>query len=439
MELIQTIFYFFITIGILVLVHELGHFVAAKLSGMRVDRFSIGFPPRAFGMKIKETDYCISWIPIGGYVKIAGMIDESMDTEFANKPPEKWEFRSKPLLAKIFVLSAGVIMNVLLAVGIFWMISYSQGKFLKETTEIGYVIDASPAAKIGLQSGDIISTINDSKITHWDEINSKIYIENVGKNIFINLLRNGESKGVIFPKKDIDNFSGEIFGIYPKYSATVITGIEPGKPAELLGLKPGDIVYSINDQLIFFDKQIVNIIKSNPEKEISITWIRGADTLSGITTPTAEGKIGIGIGMIYNGPKKEIEYSLFEAFPAGVKSTVFATTLFFHGMQQLFTGKVKFSESIGGPVKIAQLATQSAEMGVTSFFAFMALLSITLAFINIVPFPALDGGHILILLIEGIIRREIPIKAKMAIQQTGFFILLAFMAYVIFNDIVNLW
>lgn len=439
MELIQTVFYFFITIGILVLVHELGHFLAAKLAGMRVDRFSIGFPPRAFGIKIGETDYCLSWIPIGGYVKIAGIIDESMDTEYINKPPEPWEFRSKPLITKIFVLSAGVIMNILLAVVIFWIISYSQGKFLKETTEVGYVVESSPAAKVGLLVGDIITDINNDKITHWDEINNKIYIENVGKDIKIDILRSGATTTLKIPKSEIDNFSGEFIGIYPKHSATIITGIEPNKPAEQLGLKPGDIVYSINNQLIFYDKQIVGIIKSHPEKEISITWIRGSDTLSGFTTPTSEGRIGIGIGMIYTGPKKQIEYSIFEAFPAGVRNTVFATTLFSHGMQQLITGKTKFSESIGGPVKIAQLATQSAEMGVTTFFAFMALLSMTLAFINIIPFPALDGGHILILLFEGIIRREIPAKAKIAIQQAGFFILLAFMAYVIFNDIISLW
>ena len=120
MEIIATLFYFVLMIGVLVLVHELGHFAAAKFFGMRVDRFSIGFPPRAFGKKIGETDYCVSWIPIGGYVKIAGMIDESFDTEFVNRAPEPWEFRSKPIWQRMIVLAGGVIMNILLAIGIFW-------------------------------------------------------------------------------------------------------------------------------------------------------------------------------------------------------------------------------------------------------------------------------------------------------------------------------
>ena len=139
MVILSTIFYFIITIGILVLVHELGHFLAAKLFRMRVDIFSIGFPPRAFGKKIGETDYCMSWIPIGGYVKIAGMIDESMDTEFLKNEPQPWEFRSKPKWQRAIVLSAGVMMNILLAIVIFWGIIYYEGKTIRPITEIGYV------------------------------------------------------------------------------------------------------------------------------------------------------------------------------------------------------------------------------------------------------------------------------------------------------------
>src|SRR5512136_2637880 len=134
MDFFPTLFYFLVVIGILVLVHELGHFLAAKLCGMRVDRFSIGFPPRAFGKQFGETDYCVSWIPIGGYVKIAGMIDESFDTEFLQSEPQPWEFRAKPIWQKVIVLSAGVIMNILLAIAIFWGINVVQGKTVRDTT-----------------------------------------------------------------------------------------------------------------------------------------------------------------------------------------------------------------------------------------------------------------------------------------------------------------
>lgn len=437
MELIITIFYFLITIGILVLVHELGHFLAAKLMGMRVDRFSIGFPPRAFGKKIGDTDYCISWIPIGGYVKIAGMIDESMDTEFVNKPPEKWEFRSKSFLAKFFVMIAGVLMNVILAVAIFWGINFYQGKFIKETNVVGYVVPNSPSYRIGITSGDKILQINGKKIEHWDEINQQIFLENVGKNLTVTVDRSGKEIEFSIPTQDIKSFNEETLGIFPEGSAAFITGVEPGKPAEEVGLKGGDIIVSINNQQIHNSSQLKTIIESNPNKDLLIHWKRGDTTVSATATVTAEGRLGIGIATIYTGPKKQVDYTIAGAFTAGVHNIYSAMRLFAFSMEQLITGKTKFSQSFGGPIKIAQMATQSAEMGWVSFLAFMALLSMSLAIINIVPFPALDGGHIVFLVVEAVIRREVPVKAKMIIQQAGFFILLAFMAFVIYNDIVN--
>ncbi|HXG38750.1 MAG TPA: RIP metalloprotease RseP, partial [Bacteroidota bacterium] len=176
MEFLNTLFYFVITIGILVFIHELGHFLAAKLFKMRVERFSIGFPPRAFGKQIGETDYCVSWIPIGGYVKIAGMIDESMDTEFINQPPQPWEFRAKPIWQRMIVISAGVIMNILLAIVIFWGILLYQGKTVRPITEIGYVAPESPAAAAGFQRGDKILSINEKPVNYWDDVETYIYV-----------------------------------------------------------------------------------------------------------------------------------------------------------------------------------------------------------------------------------------------------------------------
>ena len=183
MQTLNMLMYTAITLGVLIFIHELGHFLAAKLTGMRVDRFSIGFPPRAFGKIVGETDYCISWIPIGGYVKIAGMIDESFDTDFLEHEPQPWEFRAKPLRYRMLVISAGVIMNVLLALAIFWAISYVNGKVTRETTEIGYVLPESPAAGAGLVAGDKILSINGKPVSDWEEIENLVYIENLGNDI----------------------------------------------------------------------------------------------------------------------------------------------------------------------------------------------------------------------------------------------------------------
>ena len=242
MPVLNNIFYFVITIGILVFVHELGHFLAAKFFGMRVDRFSIGFPPRAFGRIIGETDYCVSWIPIGGYVKIAGMIDESFDTDFANQEPQPWEFRSKPIWQRMIVISAGVIMNILLAIAIFWGIIYTQGKIGRPVTEIGHVATESPAAKAGLKTGDKILAINGHGVNRWEEIESIIYAETLGQDLTIDLNRGPDSITLFMRRSDLPDIVDERFGILPAGVVPVVSGVESGKPAEQIGLKTGDTV-----------------------------------------------------------------------------------------------------------------------------------------------------------------------------------------------------
>jgi regulator of sigma E protease len=433
----EYIFYFILTLGILVLVHELGHFLAAKLFKMRVERFSIGFPPRAFGKQIGETDYCISWIPIGGYVKIAGMIDESFDTEFLGKPPEPWEFRSKPIWQRMIVISAGVIMNLLLAVLIFWAINYVQGSAVRETTTIGYVIDQSAAAKAGLQPGDRVEDINGKPVKNWDDLLSDLYIATMGDDVTLTVQRAGAQQRIFVPRNTIPEPNEAPFGIIPDQTQIVVGTVEPGKPADKVGLKPMDVLISMNGTPIQYTEKVREIVQANAGKPLTIEWKRGNELMSGTTTPTADGKIGISFGAQYNGPVTRIKYTLLEALPRGIKEIGTVSALFVQQIWQIVTGKTAFSQSVGGPIKIAQMATQSAEMGVLTYLGFMALLSISLAVLNIIPFPALDGGHLIFLIYEGIFRREIPVKVKMGLQRAGFVLLLAFMAFVVYNDILH--
>ena len=433
----EYIFYFILTLGILVLVHELGHFLAAKLFKMRVERFSIGFPPRAFGKQIGETDYCISWIPIGGYVKIAGMIDESFDTEFLGKPPEPWEFRSKPIWQRMIVISAGVIMNLLLAVLIFWAINYVQGSAVRETTTIGYVIDQSAAAKAGLQPGDRVEEINGKPVKNWDDLLSDLYIATMGDDVTLTVQRAGAQQRIFVPRNTIPEPNEAPFGIIPDQTQIVVGTVEPGKPADKVGLKPMDVLISMNGTPIQYTEKVREIVQANAGKPLTIEWKRGNELMSGTTTPTTDGKIGILFGAQYNGPVTRIKYTLLEALPRGIKEIGTVSALFVQQIWQIVTGKTAFSQSVGGPIKIAQMATQSAEMGVLTYLGFMALLSISLAVLNIIPFPALDGGHLIFLIYEGIFRREIPVKVKMGLQRAGFVLLLAFMAFVVYNDILH--
>ncbi|MBI4428680.1 MAG: RIP metalloprotease RseP [Ignavibacteriales bacterium] len=436
MTVLTTIFYFVITIGILVFIHELGHFLAAKFFGMRVDRFSIGFPPRAFGKKIGETDYCVSWIPIGGYVKIAGMIDESFDTDFVGQEPQPWEFRAKPIWQRMIVISAGVIMNILLAIFIFWGIIYYQGKLTRPITEIGYVVPESPAAKAGLKSGDKIISVNSHDVTRWEEIESIIYAEALGNDLTLEIQRRNESITTFIARSDLPDISDERFGILPAGLLAVVQRVESGMPAEHVGLQPGDTIKTVNKEPVVY-AGLQETIRSNAGKEILIGWKRSENLLEAKVTPTTEGRIGIALDAVYTGPVEHVEYSLIGAFPEGVKEVWIASAFFVNNIYQLIVGRASFTRSVGGPIKIAQIATRSAESGVMTFLGFMALLSMSLALLNVLPFPALDGGHLLFLTYEGVFRREIPHKVKIAIQQAGVFLLLVFMAFVLYNDIAT--
>ena len=436
MAIVSTIFYFIITIGILVLVHELGHFLAAKFFKMRVDTFSLGFPPRAFGKKIGETDYCISWIPIGGYVKIAGMIDESFDTEFLNKEPQPWEFRSKPKWQQMVVISAGVIMNLLLAILIFWGITFHEGKTIRPVTEIGYVVPNSPAAKSGLQIRDKFVSINHRPVKQWDEIESTLYTESVIHDLTLQIQRSGVDSTILIRRSELPDFTEERFGIFPVGFVPVVEVVEHGKPAEQIGLQPGDTLLAVNEAPVGFGS-LQEAIRINAGKEILLTWARGDQKMNARVRPTAEGRIGISLTGAYQGPIIHEQYSLLEALPIGVGELKVTSVLFLSNLYQMATGKASIRKSMGGPIKIAQLAKRSADNGILEFFGFIALLSISLALLNILPFPALDGGHLVFLVYEAVFRREVPSKVKIAVQQAGFILLLVFMAFVLYNDVVN--
>jgi regulator of sigma E protease len=437
MEFLNTVFYFIVTLGILVFIHELGHFLAAKLFGMRVDVFSLGFPPRAFGKKIGETDYCISWIPIGGYVKIAGMIDESFDTEYLKQEPQAWEYRSKPIWQRMFVISAGVIMNILLAVAIFWLITYNQGKNVWDTTEIGYVLEGSPAASAGLQGGDRILSINNQPVANWDDVRNHIYLKNIGEDLRFLVMRSGRETVVQVPQNLLKELNESSFGITPSHTEIVINAVDAEKPAGLLGLRPNDVLLSLNGQPLRYDRSVNEIVRAHAGKPLRVDWRRGDTMMTGIVTPTDKGLIGISFGLRYNGPVLRTEYTLLEAFPEGLRGIGNVVGLTVQGIASIVSGKTDLSSSVAGPIKIAQLASQTAELGIITYLNFMAFLSISLAILNILPIPALDGGHLLFLFIEGITGRELPVKFKLVIQRAGFVLLLTLMALVVFNDIRN--
>ena len=387
-----TILAFIFVLGVIVIIHELGHFFAARSVGVRVDRFSIGFPPRLFtvnsvdgGFEINlffykknemdkinwdivktwnidiperkgsGTEYCFAIVPLGGYVKLAGMIDESMDGTIQNEP---YELMSKPVWAQIWVMSAGVIMNILLAFVIFTSLAWYQGVPTSEDKPVIYSVhEDSPAKNANLLSGDKIIKVNDYSISTWSDLSSTIQ-EQPNKSINITYVREGKESSI---------------DIYTTFR-----------------------VFPIDGKL---------------------------DTL---------GMIGIAPELIYK------PIGIIRASQLGVASTVGGLGLVVLSIKLLISGQASVGD-LGGPILIAQIAGETARAGIISLFGFMAIISCNLAFINFLPIPGLDGGHVFIILAESILRRKFTLKTRMIIQQIGMAFLLLLMATVMINDIGRLF
>jgi len=371
-------------------------------------------------------------------VKIAGMVDESFDTDFADKEPQPYEFRAKSTWKKLIVITAGVIMNLLLALIIFWGVNYFQGKQVITTTKIGYIQPGSTLDSLGFKTDDKILAINGKSVKTWDEVRTDIFVNTLGQDVDVKLQRGNTTEDIIIPRKIIpDNETGERF-ILPAGFQPAIGEVTKNSPAEKAGIKKGDILLQINKEKIYGVQQTIQIISGHKNIALPVVVERGKDSVTLSVTPDEKGLIGV--GLITN-PKAPIEfqtYGFFESFYYGWQDIVNMTELTFSMVGKVIGGQVAFGKAFGGPVKIAQLAAKSADTGFLNFLFFLALLSLSLAIINIMPFPVLDGGHLVIILVEGLIKKEIPVKVKIAIQNTGLVILLLLMAFIIYNDIMNL-
>lgn len=437
--LLSTLAIFAAALLILVFVHELGHFLAAKLFGMRVERFSLGFPPRIFGIQKGETDYCIGATPLGGYVKITGMIDESMDTDHLNEEPKPWEFRSKPVWQRIVVITAGVIFNMILAVAIYAGITYSMGesKIKLDSVNSIYVAEGSLADKVGFQTGDKLVGVNGEKVAYFNDLFTP---ENVmASDLSYTVMRGGEQTQIAIADSMINEIGKEGLISLANAMPSSISQVKSGSPAEEAGLKAGDHITSVNNQEVGYWLQLVEMINS-AEDSLSLGVKRKGEMLSFTVLPNADNKLGI---YAPNNPDSlfQVEYfnyGLFESLDKGVERTNSTLVGIVKGFKKMFTGELAVSESLGGPVAIANVTKEATDRsGWLGFWNITAFLSVTLAIMNILPIPALDGGHLMFLIYEGVTRREPSPKVRMWLQQIGFLILLGIILFATFNDILR--
>lgn len=452
MELLNTIFFFVIAIFILVTAHEFGHFITARMFGMRVDRFFIGFDfwgIKLWQKKIGETEYGIGAFPIGGYVKIAGMIDESMDTDHVSQEVQPWEFRAKPVWQRLIVLAGGVAMNMVLAAFIFIGITGIFGESHTPITTPAFIEPKSVFSSMGMQSGDHLVAINGQKLQYWEEALDPEHLAS-GK-LQYTIERNGKELALTAPKDIISRINGnQSIGIRPTVPP-VIDQVLTGDPAAKAGIMPGGLITAINGSPVTDWSEVVDIISANAGKKLTVTWMhlknstgepltaalirKKGQTITTEVTPNNSGKIGISLKQTIE--TERIKLSLPQAIASGLNQTWKTTVLTVQGFGKIFSGKEDFRKSVGGPIKIARIANQSAEQGPISFMYFVAVLSISLAIINILPIPALDGGQFVLNAIEGIMGREIPFEVKMRIQQVGMTLLLMLFAYFMINDLLN--
>ena len=438
-ELTQTILIFIGALMILVFIHELGHFLAAKMFGMRVERFSVGFPPRIWGFKRGDTDYCIGATPLGGYVKISGMIDESMDTEHLSAEPQPWEYRSKPVWQRMVVITAGVIFNMILAFLIYTGINWSQGKLSLPIEQVSgiYVPESSLLQKVGFKTNDIIVGVNGNLVDAFEELVA--ISELTSSNLSYQVVRDGMTMDLNIPSTILDSLQEQTFlhaiNIYPP----IISSIALGSPAEDAGLQAGDRFLEVNGNPVDYWLELTQTIR-NSEGILEFVVEREGQIIIMNIEPYENRTIGIAPPSLAQVGATSTQLNFVESIQEGWDQVGEQTMGIIGGFSRMFSGDISVRQNLGGPVAIADLTKQAVDQaGWIGFWEITALLSITLAIMNILPIPALDGGHLVFLIYEGIARREPTEKVKIAAQNFGFILLVSLMVFVIFNDVSRLF
>lgn len=424
----------------LVIIHELGHFLAARWMGVRVEKFSIGFPPTIYSRMIGDTKFSISAIPLGGYVKMAGFIDESMDTKETGQP---YEFSSKPVWRRVVIIIAGVIMNLILAITVMGILNYAEGEKIIPSTQISVVGMGGVAEKVGFQKNDRILAINEAEVRNWNEIQSR-FIDNLNCDIIFKVERQHQILNLIYRKEWFKSERGEQLDIAPLFS-TKVGDVTLSMPAGKIGLQIGDEILTVAGAPVHNWQEMTAAIRSYPEKETELTWRRdGQMMIAKIIPQKFEEKNEQGetqfvgkIGVSYYYEHREI--GVFAAIGNGFENTYDLIVLNVRSLYWVITGTKSAKEIIGGPIMIAKMAGDAAQAGWTYLWYLIAALSAMLAFFNILPIPALDGGHLVFLIIESILGKPLPVKTRLKIQQVGMAILFTLILLIFYVDIKRLF
>ena len=431
---------FILSFSILVVLHELGHFIPARLFGTRVEKFYLFFNPgfSLWKKKIGDTEYGIGWVPFGGYVKIAGMIDESMDKEQLKKEPESWELRSKPAYQRLIVMLGGVIVNVLLAIVIFIGIGWYWGDDYLPAKNVTYGVHASMLAKqMGVQDGDIIVSVDKEELENFDALEAKLILTNpttlevqrgdsiislnIPATLATSLAKFKKSDPFVIPRIPviIDSVGS---------SAVVLEG----------AFSKNDTLLKINNTSIQYQYEFIEVKQKYADSIVMVTSKRGNDTVYTKALINGSGQIGLFVKLPYALFKTvHKEFTFFQAIPEGVNRCYTTLDNYIQGIKQIFTGKVNANDSLGSLISIGN--TFPAAWDWERFWTLTAIFSIILAFMNVLPIPALDGGHALFIIVEMITGRKPGDKFMEYAQIMGMMLMFGLMLYALGLDFWRLF
>lgn len=431
---------FILAFSILVVLHELGHFLPAKWFGCRVEKFYLFFNPwfSLWKKNINGTEYGLGWVPLGGYVKISGMIDESMDKEQMKLPPQPWEFRSKPAWQRLIIMIGGVVVNFVLALILFAMILFVWGEERLPVKNLKYGLAAdSLATSIGLKDGDVITAINNKPLVYMNMLPKDLMLSERGT---ITINRNGRDTTIVIPEGFIQTLTkNQLQGFVSPRIPVIVDSVSPKVEYVSGRLMKGDQLVGINNEPFLFYQEFDQLKRKYKSKEVTLQALRGTDTAQVAVRVKEDGSIGffpVAPARVLGTEK--VEYSFLESIPAGINYGVDRLSDYITGIRLLFTSKEhKVSDNLGSVISIGK--TFGGTWDWQRFWTMTALFSIILAFMNILPIPALDGGHALFTIYEIITRRKPSDKFIEYAQMVGMVLLLGLMLYAFGLDIWRLF
>lgn len=434
MDTIVNISQFLLSLSLLIILHEMGHFLPARWFKTRVEKFYLFFDFAPFNAlwKIKkgDTEYGIGWLPLGGYVKISGMVDESMDTEALKQDPQPWEFRSKPAWQRLIIMLGGVTVNFLLGFAIFAMMLWYFGKAYVPNTELkdGLAFDKVLLDQ-GFQQGDVLVKVGDKSVT---QVDPAFFIEQVVLNDVrqVTVLRAGQEQTIRLPENAAEQLTSQKVPKALLMSPRIpfyVGELAPGKPAEAAGLAVGDRIIALNGTPTTYYDQFTPLAQENKGKAAQLTLLRQTDTVSIGLTLTPEGMIGVRpkVEGFYNVERER--YSIAAAIPGGVQMSVDFLNNQMKAFGKMFSGEIAVKDNLGSLISIGKMYGTSWDW--ERFWSLTASLSILLAFMNLLPIPALDGGYVVFLLWEVVTGRKVSDKVMEKAVTFGFFLLLGLMIY----------